>query len=334
MRFGFAPVQSEPRLDAMIAQARLAESLGFETLWAHEHHSQAMTYPDPLLVLAALAPHTRTARLGTNMLLLPLWHPLRVAEGAAMVDVLSGGRLILGVAAGYAQDEFAAFGVDRKQRGRRMENGLALIRRVWTEDKVHADTADGRLDGYTLFPRPIQRPAPPIYVGGLADAAIRRAARLGDGYLLSAGSTVEEIRRRIAVYQAALRASPTGEHPTGDAPSATRLPIAVNRVVHVAGSRAERDEMTRLLAERFLSAYDRWGHEDVQRLGSPERAVGETARQHFVIGEASECVEQIRVYEEMGVRHVACLMNFGGPVLDLVEASLRRFGEAVLPHFQ
>jgi alkanesulfonate monooxygenase SsuD/methylene tetrahydromethanopterin reductase-like flavin-dependent oxidoreductase (luciferase family) len=206
-----------------------------------------------------------------------------------------------------------------------MDEGLALIRQVWTADKVDAETAETRLHGYALFPRPVQHPGPPVYVGGLADAAIRRAARLGDGYLLSAGSTIEEVEQRIAVYEAAVRAQ---GHPR------PRLPLAVNRVVHVAGSRAERDEATRLLAERFLAAYDRWGHDDIRRLGSTDRALAETARQHFIVGEASECVEQIRMYEEMGIGHVACLMNFGKPPLDLVDASLRRFGNAVLPHFQ
>ncbi len=326
MEFGFAPVQSEPRFDAMIAQASLAESLGFDVLWAHEHHSQAMMYPDPLMALAVLAPRTRTARLGTNMLLLPQWHPLRVAEQGAMVDVLSGGRLILGVAAGYANDELAAFGVAPTERGRRMEEGLGLIRAVWSGEPVRLETAQARLDGYVIFPRPLQQPAPPIYVGALADGAIRRAARLGDGYVLSAGSTLEEIRERIPVYQGALQAA-------GRKPSA-RCPLALNRVVHVVGSRAERAAAVRAFAESFLAFYDRWGHADVRRLGSGERVWEETARAHFVIGEPSECVEQIRCYEALGVGHLACLMNFGKPPLEVVEASLRRFGTQVLPRFR
>jgi alkanesulfonate monooxygenase SsuD/methylene tetrahydromethanopterin reductase-like flavin-dependent oxidoreductase (luciferase family) len=325
MKFGFAPVQSGPTYETMIAQARLAEELGFDTLWAHEHHSQAMMYPDPLMTLAVLAPHT-TARLGTNMLLLPLWHPLRVAEEAAMVDVLSGGRLILGVAAGYAADELADFGVDRKERGRRMEEGLHLIRTVWTQTEVHLETAQARLHGYSIFPRPIQRPAPPIYVGALADVAVRRAARLADGYLLSAGSTIAGIRERIAVYEAALR--DLGQT------LADKQPLIVNRVVHVAGGRRERDDAIRLFAERFLSFYDRWGHDDIRQLGSADRAWEETARQHFIIGEPAECVEQIRRYEELGIQHLACLMNFGKPPLELVESSLRGFGAEVLPRFR
>ena len=242
-----------------------------------------------------------------------------------MVDVLSEGRLILGVSAGYAQDEFAAFGVDRKERGRRMEDGLRLIRAVWTQAEVHLETDQARLEGYSIFPRPLQRPAPPIYVGALADVAIRRTAWLGDGYLLSAGSTIGEIRERISVYDAAVRE--LGQSPED------KQPLALNRVVHVAGSRRERDAAARLFAERFLSLYDRWGHDDIQQLGSSDRAWEETARQHFIIGEPSECVEQILRYEELGIRHIACLMNFGKPPLDLVDASLRRFGAEVLPRF-
>src|SRR5438309_2105515 len=96
MRFGFSPTQAGARFDAMCAQASLAETLGFDVIWAHEHHSGGSTYPSPLMTLPVLAGVTKRIELGTNMLLLPLHHPLRVAEDAAMVDVMSGGRLRLG----------------------------------------------------------------------------------------------------------------------------------------------------------------------------------------------------------------------------------------------
>jgi alkanesulfonate monooxygenase SsuD/methylene tetrahydromethanopterin reductase-like flavin-dependent oxidoreductase (luciferase family) len=103
LRFGLSPTQSEKRFAAMLRQAALPESLGYDILWAHEHHAGAAIYPSPLMTLAALAPLTRRIGLGTNMLLLPLYHPLRVAEDGAMVDVLSGGRLRLGVSGGSAR---------------------------------------------------------------------------------------------------------------------------------------------------------------------------------------------------------------------------------------
>ena len=100
MKFGLAPIQSKPTFERMLDQARLAEDLGFAELFAHEHHSEAMLYPDPLMALAAMATAIERIRLGTNMLLLPIHHPVRVTQEAAMVDVLSGGRLDLGVANG------------------------------------------------------------------------------------------------------------------------------------------------------------------------------------------------------------------------------------------
>src|SRR5210317_660161 len=111
MELGLAPDQSQQTFSLMCSQARLAESVGFTTLWAHEHHSQAMMYPDPLMALAVLAAATSSIKLGTSMLLLPIHHPVRVAQQAAMLDVSSGGRFCLGVANGYSATDLATFGV-------------------------------------------------------------------------------------------------------------------------------------------------------------------------------------------------------------------------------
>ena len=323
MQFGLAPVQSQASFTVMFHQAKLAESFGFDVLWAHEHHSQGMMYPSPLITLAALAGQTQRIKLGTNMLLLPLYHPLRVAESAAMVDVLSDGRLLLGVSAGYAKDEFQAFDVELRERGHRMEEGLSLIRAVWTQDPVSFHGTRCQLTDFSLFPKPIQQPAPPIYVGALANSAIRRAARLADGHLLSAGSTLAELGERIAFYHTARKACGYDTPP--------RLPLAVNRVTYVAKNRADKESAQRLFSERYLHFYDQWGHADVQKLDARERSYEETSRQHFIIGEASECVDLIQEYAHMGIGHIACLMNFGNPPIEMVEESLRRFGENVLP---
>ena len=166
MRFGLSPTQSQPLFDVMCLQAGLAEALGFDVLWAHEHHSGGTTYPSPLMTLAALAGVTRRIELGTNMLLLPLHHPLRVAEDAAMVDVMSGGRLRLGVSAGYSPADLQAFGVSPDARAKRMREGLSLIRAVWLGAPVSLDSELCQLRNFTLHPKPIRQPAPPIYMGG------------------------------------------------------------------------------------------------------------------------------------------------------------------------
>src|SRR5262245_37025712 len=223
-----------------------------------------------------------------------------------MVDVLSGGRLILGVAAGYARDEFEAFGVKLAERARRMSEGLTLIRAVWTQSPLTIDGADFRLAEFSLFPKPVQQPSPPIYVGAGAPTAIRRAARLGDGLVLSATLTLDDVRRAVAVYRVAL-----GEFGAGQDQRAT----VINRVTHVVESRAAREEAERFFSERFLRFYDRWGHPNVTKLGSAERAHRETSRQHFIFGEPAECIERLHEYAEIGVQEIACLMNFGKPDL-------------------
>lgn len=136
----------------MCAQASLAETLGFDVIWAHEHHTGGSTYPSPLMTLAVLAGVTKRIELGTNMLLLPLHHPLRVAEDAAMVDVMSGGRLRLGVSAGYSPADLQAFAVAPNARARRMREGLSLIRAVLAGEPVSLDTELCRLREFTLHP--------------------------------------------------------------------------------------------------------------------------------------------------------------------------------------
>ena len=322
MRFGFSPVQSHARFDALRAQARLAEDLGFDILWAHEHHSQGQMYPDPLMALAAAAPVTSRIGLGTNMLLLPIHHPVRVAQEAAMLDVLSGGRLHLGVANGYSPNDLKTFHMRSSSRGERTRAGIELIRALWTRDSVTASGDDFELDGFTLFPRPIQKPSPLIYVGGHADKAVERAARLGDRYLISTTQGTADVARLIATYHGALERHGLCE----------KKPY-LNRIVCVVTDAREKRSAERLFGERFLSAYGQWGHESVTGLSADARGFERLSRDRFIIGEPSECVERIEQYTELGIEHIACLMNFGSPDLDLVDRSMRLFGETIIPRF-
>ena len=322
MQFGFSPTQSKPTFEVMQSQARLAEALGFEVLWVHEHHSLGTMYPDPLMALAAMASETKTIALGTNMLLLPIHHPVRVAQEAAMVDVLSHGRLRLGVANGYSRVDLQTFGVARSHRGARLTAGVELIRALWSGGEVTQEGEDFHLEGFRLFPLPIQKPAPRIYIGGQVDIAIERAARLGDGYLISTTETVDHVAQRVAVYRSALDKS-------GKPWNAPLL----NRIVCTVKSRREKNEAAQLYSKALLSLYSAWGHENVTTLSAAERTPEEVNREHFIIGEASECIEQIEGYAKMGIGHIACMMNFGDPDIELVERSMRLFGEQVIPYF-
>jgi probable F420-dependent oxidoreductase len=320
MEFGLAPTQSLPRFDVLRAQASRAEELGFETLWAHEHHSEAMMYPDPLATLAAMASVTGRIGLGTNMLLLPLHHPVRVAQHAAMVDVLCEGRVRLGVANGYSPVDFATFGVSPHERGRRLDSGIELVRALWSGDPVTRKGRDFELQEFQLFPLPVQRPGPPIYVGGQATVAIRRAARLGDGYLVSTTETRANVAARVGTYRAECQA-------LGISPGR----LLLNRIVCTVDSRSRKLEAQQFFAAALLRLYDSWGHANVRVLSEAERETERVSRDHFVIGEPTECVEVLGQYRELGIDHVACLMSFGGPPLEWVDRSLALFGERVLP---
>ena len=209
MKLGLSPLQAGGNFEDTIQECERAEAAGFDSVWLGEHHNSQTLYPTPLLGLAAIASRTRRLRLGTGVLLLPLYHPLAVAEEAAMVDVISGGRLILGVGAGYAPEEFAAFGVSIKERGSRMDEAVPLIHRLWSEEKVTHEGRHYRVTDATVGPRPVQRPRPPIWFAGWVEPAIRRAGRLGDAWLGGPSARLDELATCVRLYREARRAART-----------------------------------------------------------------------------------------------------------------------------
>ena len=179
---------SEALYKETLDQIAWAEDLGLGSVWLTEHHFCDDGYtPSPLVVAAAIGARTRQMRIGTNLLVLPLHDPMRIAEDAATVSILTGGRFLLGVGQGYHEAEFDAFGRKLRNRPSLLEEGIEIIRRAWTGEIVNYTGKRFRVDGVRITPVPDN--PPPILVGALADPAIERAARLGDGYLdtLNAG---------------------------------------------------------------------------------------------------------------------------------------------------
>jgi len=164
-----------------------AERLGFDSVWLTEHHFQPDGYtPSPLVIASALGAATSNLRIGTNLALLPLYNPLRLAEDAAALSLLTGGRFDLGVGAGYVAQEYSVFGRDLRHRPSLMEEGLSIIRQAWSGDPVQIDGKRFSVGGINVTPVPEHRPR--LLLGAVAPAAIRRAARLADGYLDSGGA--------------------------------------------------------------------------------------------------------------------------------------------------
>jgi probable F420-dependent oxidoreductase len=178
----------------LLALADLAEDAGIESIWVSEHLVLAdpRTPPspmdpkdpilDPVTALAFLAGRTDRVRLGTGIVVLPLRNPLIVAKELATVDVLSGGRLIFGVGVGYVPQEFEALGVPFEGRGARIKENLDAIRAIWSAEHPAYDGRTVSFAAVQAYPRPVQRPGPPLVIGGYAPAVMRRAVRSADGW--------------------------------------------------------------------------------------------------------------------------------------------------------
>jgi probable F420-dependent oxidoreductase len=169
---------------------RRAEERGLDSVWVTDHvivpRDMEIIYRDhmldPLAVLPWLAGVTRRISLGTSVVILPYRSPIPVAKLLASVDVLSGGRLIFGAAIGWMEGEFAALGVPFRERASRTDEALELIRTIWTQEYPEIQTKRYRLQGLKASPTPLQKPRPPILIGGGSEGAFRRVARFGDGW--------------------------------------------------------------------------------------------------------------------------------------------------------
>ena len=163
---------------------RLAERVGFDSAWVSEHHGSSDGYlPSLLPMLAAFAAATERIELGTGVVLTPLHDPLRLAEDAAVVDQLSGGRLILGIGNGWREEEFRMFGASRAERGARTEETIEVLRRAWTGRRFSFEGQTLRYDRVKVTPPPARPGGPPILLGGYDRKAVVRAGRLADGYV-------------------------------------------------------------------------------------------------------------------------------------------------------
>ena len=271
-----------PDVDAILAYAERAEALGFESLWAWDHVILGVEPAFPILdaigTLTAIAARTRRIKLGTGILVLPLRNPTVTAKALGTLDVISKGRVILGAAAGWYAREFDAVGVPFKERGRLFERNLDVLTRLWTEERVTLKVDELNLREAVMRPRPVQRPRPPILIGGYVDRVLRRVATMGDGWL-TYFYTPESYRR-------------SWEKIVGFAREAGRDPATLtgtNQLAILVGrSRAETEEPMR----RWLQT--EW---DVA-------AWSESTIDHAIRGSVAECVEQLRAHAASGVHRI------------------------------
>ncbi|HEX2068735.1 MAG TPA: LLM class flavin-dependent oxidoreductase [Actinomycetota bacterium] len=191
---------------------RLAETLGFDSAWVSEHHGSSDGYmPSLLPTLAAFAAATDRIKLGTGILLTPFHHPLRLAEDAATVDLISGGRLILGLGLAWREEEFRMFDVPMNERVRRTVETIDILRLAWTGKRFSYEGRAFSFDQVRVTPPPGRKDEIPIWLGGTAESAIRRAGRIADGYIRTRGGNVDRMRHDLHVAEEA--ASENGRSP-------------------------------------------------------------------------------------------------------------------------
>ncbi len=270
-----------PDANALIEYGVHMEELGYELLWAWDHILLGVEPPFPLhealMMLTAVAARTSKIRLGTGVLVMPMRNPIILAKELATLDHISNGRLILGTAVGWYKREFDSLGADFHSRGKIMEQSLEIINRLWTEDKVDGDYPPYALRGAALYPKPVQKPRPPILIGGYVDAVLKRAATKGDGW--------------ITYYYTAESFARTWAKVRGFAEEAGRNPdelISTNQLPIVVGPREKVEEPMRDWLQTEWD-YAAWS---------------ESTMDSAIMGTADECVEQLQAHLATGIDRI------------------------------
>lgn len=178
-------------------QLRLVESLGYDSVWTQDSVLGTMDTLDPFTLLAYASTVTERVNMGISVLVTPFQNPIHLAKISASLDQLSGGRFILGVGIGGHEDKYPAFGFDAQHRVTRFEHTLDLVKRLWTEPSVTFKDRFWDLQNVSINPKPLQSPRPPIWFGARAEPALRRAVRIGDGWMGAGSSSTNAFKRAI-----------------------------------------------------------------------------------------------------------------------------------------
>jgi alkanesulfonate monooxygenase SsuD/methylene tetrahydromethanopterin reductase-like flavin-dependent oxidoreductase (luciferase family) len=329
-----------------VDQMVLAEDLGFDSVWLTEHH-----YADyglssaPSVLLATLAARTRRIQLGMAVYVIPFHHPLRLAEETASIDILSGGRLIVGLGRGNRAFEFFGHGIPQQENRARMEEGVEVLLQAWTRERVNYRGTYWQIDNVPIYPKPLQKPHPPLAFAITSPETIAWAAQHGYAMLSSGlGTPLAAIANNRDLYVNGLRES--GYSQTDIDRLLKRW--VVTKHVYVAPTDAEalaearepqmwyRDSFIRSMSAEGLTGL----HESVYK--AAEATIARLSAQTWenlvenalIIGSPDTVAAKIAQLEHHSVGEVVCWMNFGGIPPDKVRRSMRLFAQEVIPRFR
>jgi alkanesulfonate monooxygenase SsuD/methylene tetrahydromethanopterin reductase-like flavin-dependent oxidoreductase (luciferase family) len=295
------------------------EAAGLDEVWLTEHHFADDGYCPALMpAAAAIAARTSRIRIGTKVLLMPFHNPVRLAEDAAVVDIISGGRLDIGIAAGYRHEEFAGFGIDRGERAARTREGIAVLERALSGERFSYEGRFGRFDSAQVTPPPVQQPVP-LWVGGRSEKSLQRAAAAGH-HLQLADFDPEMCAADVATYSAALAAA-------GRDPGDYEIAAVSSLFVDEDGDRARRVAGPHLHYQQ--DQYQRWFAAAGDR--TTEMPAGDLPP-GCLAGTPEDILDAITaVYEQVPFTHFSFWTLLPGMDHAVAERSLELFAERVMP---
>jgi natural product biosynthesis luciferase-like monooxygenase protein len=331
-----SPVQ---RYRDTLDQAIYAEALGFESVWPVEQHfnPNLSILPSPLLMLAALAERTRTLRLGIAIVLLPLSHPIRVAEEIATLDVLSNGRVEFGIGRGSIPTHFTGFGLNQAESRERMLESLEIILQAWTSERLSFQGKFYQINDLSIVPKPVQQPHPPIRVAANSVDTFELMGQLGYPIFVAAQvNPFHKIREYLPLYRQARKAAGHPDHGGEDVTLLTPLYIGNDP----AQIRQELEPSIKSFLQAVATLYASAGlllegriKEVLERV---RRMTYEQMCKVMAVFETPDaCVERLKGFQqEFGMGRVICWFNPGGMVPhEQVMRSMELFATKVMPHF-
>jgi probable F420-dependent oxidoreductase len=334
MKFGlYSSIANPPRgerldrcIDEVIAEAQLAESCGFDSCFFGEHHQDKDGFlPSPLIVATAVAARTRTLRVGTSVILLPLHHPVHVAEDVITLDLVSKGRVVLGVGIGYQPADFNVFAVPMEDRLARFEESVEILRLCWAGEPFSFRGKHYTLEDVRVTPQPFQKSGPPLWIGASVPAAARRAGRIADGFVGTPSTGMANATALADIYKEAAREAGRPSH------------VIQMRDAWVAGTRADADAV---YGPHVMTAYRYYWENKLAEFRSISADTPFTlenlAPDRLILGDPETCVREFQRWQKatgadyflLRLRHA----HSGGPPHEKILDAIRMFGERVLPH--
>ena len=308
-------------LSELLEQARAARENGFSSILVGQHMvtGPAMQMLQVVPLMARLLPEIEGMQVGPGVMLLPMLSPTLVAEEAATLDWMSGGRYIFAVGLGYREQEFEAMGTRKTLRASRLEEALTVIQRLWSEPRITHHGRHFHLSDVGASVRPKQRPRPPIWLGGDSEPAIRRAGRIADAWLGTPTATIDRLREQLGWFSDA----------RGEANRSDEVRCPILRECFVGRDRVHARRVSRGPLHYKYQSYASWDHPDTQGADLTNDFEG-FCRHRFILGDIDEAREEILRYgEQLNTDHLIVRVQWPGLAQREVISNIERIGQVV-----